>query len=531
MLPSRQLFSSSTTTCRGIMVDEARPNRHNQKGIFQRRVGVDRKHRLFIPPKAQQHQRYLYSSNKMRSSVNSTKSSMEFSTLPENVLIWMQNSCPMDVLPMIIAYAGPQKAQVLNQTNTYWHSIFSNETIWKQLCEELYKWKPGDEQPLSWKTFYQRSPCVPVDYPTIMDALAIASDHDEITTHDASNLNPRVMEQRRSIRILLRPGDYYMKEAIVVQAVGQNTSLSIETMDIPSRNTPSLVTEETSSSSTTDELEALPAPAAQSNKFPAQGFIKRARSFRKKLSCRSMDAVQDSNSSESEDEEQSSKTPVRATLISKFRAHNEPALWVRQGTLQLKNIAVNHNCNGIDIWNGNAAIQIQPSSGPDENPLPTRPKAYLQQVDVTSRSGRGIVNIDGGTCSISRCYVHDCAATGIYVGGPGSRATIEETDVIRNGGGNNQRRGIAPGHSGIYLEQGCAVVRNCNISQNSLTGISAVSQQNAILDMEATDLIANGAMQLEMPPTGSESHTRSSTQNNNMAETGSLRNRSGMVVE
>merc|ERR1712232_1173619 len=116
---------------------------------------------------------------------------------------------------------------------------------------------------------------------------------------------------------------------------------------------------------------------------------------------------------------------------------------------------------------------------------------------------------------MSRCYIHDCAATGIYVGGPGSRALIEETDVVRNGNGNGQRRGIARGHSGIYLEQGCAVVRNCNTSRNSLTGISAISQDNAILKMELTDVIANGgAVQVELPPTGTLSRERSATENN-----------------
>jgi len=520
MLPS-QLFPSSSH--RGIVVDEARPNRHKLKGIFQRRAGVDRKHRLFISSKTtgqqQQQQQRLYSS-KMRIS-NKVQS---LSTPPENVMTWMQSSCPMDVLPMIIAYAGPQKAQVLHRTSTFWHSIFSDETIWRQLCEELYKWKAGEEKPISWKTFYQRSPCVPVDYPTIVDALSIASDHDEITTHDASNLNPRVMEQRRSIRILLRPGDYYMKEAIVVQAVGRNTSLSIETIDMPRITPIDTIMEET-----TNDVEA-PVTNSSQNTYPARAFIQRAKSLRKKMSCRNMNAVQGANTIEREDGGQAFETPLRATLISKFRRYNEPVVRVRQGTLLMKNISINHNCSGIDIWNGNAAIQIQPALGPNEDPLPTRPTAYLHQVDVTSRSGRGIVNIDGGICSITRCYVHDCAATGIYVGGPGSRAVIEETDVIKNGGGNNQRRGIARGHSGLYLEQGCAVVRDCNISQNSLTGVSAVSQDNAILNMESTDLIANGAMQLEMPPTGTESHSRSLTQNNNVATTGSIRVRSGMVT-
>ena len=75
----------------------------------------------------------------------------------------------------------------------------------------------------------------------------------------------------------------------------------------------------------------------------------------------------------------------------------------------------------LDIWNGNAALQIQPPNGPDGQPLMmlTPPTAVLDHVEVSSVSGRGIVNIDGGNVVIKNCYVHDCAATGVYVGGPG----------------------------------------------------------------------------------------------------------------
>lgn len=187
-----------------------------------------------------------------------------------------------------------------------------------------------------------------------------------------------------------------------------------------------------------------------------------------------------------------------------------------------------------DIWNGNSAIQIQPPMGPDDQPLAAQPlpTAILDRVEITSASGRGIVNIDGGQVTITSCYVHDCAATGIYVGGPGSRATIERTDVVRNGNGNRQhRRGIARGHSGIYLEQGNASIIDCNVSQNSLTGISAVSPENAILTLAQSDLVSNGTFQLEMPAIGTPAHRSSVTVNNNLASVGLARSRSGLIME
>ncbi len=179
-------------------------------------------------------------------------------------------------------------------------------------------------------------------------------------------------------------------------------------------------------------------------------------------------------------------------------------------------------------------MQLQPPVGPDDQPLMVlpAPTATLDRVEITSASGRGIVNIDGGLVNIISCYVHDCAATGIYVGGPGSRANIERTDVIRNGSGNTQhRRGIARGHSGIYLEQGHASIVDCNVSQNSLTGISAVSPENAVLILQESDLVGNGTFQLEMPAAGTLAQMNSSTVNNNLATSGCARPRSGLIVD
>jgi Right handed beta helix region len=195
----------------------------------------------------------------------------------------------------------------------------------------------------------------------------------------------------------------------------------------------------------------------------------------------------------------------------------------------------NFSCvTSLDIWNGNAAVQIQPPNRPHDRPtnVISAPTLTMEHVEVTSASGRGIVNIDGGQLDIRNCYIHDCAATGIYVGGPGSRARIERTDVIRNGNGNTtHRRGIARGHSGVYLEQGHASILDCNISQNSLTGISAVSPDNAILNLQESELVSNGSFQLEMPSIGSVAYARSTTNNNTFAGTGLPRTRSGLVAE
>ena len=111
------------------------------------------------------------------------------------------------------------------------------------------------------------------------------------------------------------------------------------------------------------------------------------------------------------------------------------------------------------------------------------PTLNVSDCDIMSLSGRGLVVIDGGISNIDNCKVHDSAATSVYVGGSGSMATMTHTDMIDNGTGNtrNVRKGVARGHSGVYVEQGLAKIRNCNVWGNTLTGISAISTVQAWL--------------------------------------------------
>jgi hypothetical protein len=152
----------------------------------------------------------------------------------------------------------------------------------------------------------------------------------------------------------------------------------------------------------------------------------------------------------------------------------------------------------------------------------------LEHVKITSQSGRGIVCVDGGELILQDCAIYDCAATGLYIGGPESRASLQRSDVVRNGLG--MRRGIARGHSGIYLEQGFARVLDSNISYNTLTGVSAVSPDHAVLHLETCDLHANGTFQLELPPLGTPARRASVTNNNHLDDHASVQTmRSGLL--
>ena len=332
-----------------------------------------------------------------------------------------------------------------------------------------------------------------------------------------TNLNS---DGSKSVRVFIRPGKYFLKRSIIIHAEG-SSEVVIEAIK------PSNMNANGGSSFLTPRIKKLSVPSPNALKEMIN-------------SCRSSSVLEASTDSSTGsktglDENSNIPTPSRAMIILKTRSHNEPVFRIRQGKLVLKNLDLVHSCNGTDIWNGNAAVQVQPLFEATDNPLDSvpsslRPTAILHKVGITSFSGRGVVNIDGGSMSLIQCNIHHCAATGIYIGGKGSLALLEETDIVKNGNGNIlNRRGISRGHSGLYLEQGTTLVKNCNISENALTGISAISTDNATILVENSDLIANATVQLEMPPTDSISGGRSMSRNNTLASEGSSRSRSGLI--
>jgi len=64
-----------------------------------------------------------------------------------------------------------------------------------------------------------------------------------------------------------------------------------------------------------------------------------------------------------------------------------------------------------------------------------------------------------------------------------------------------------------------------------LTGVSAVSPENAVLIVKDSDLVANATDQLEMPPDGSSSRSKSSSVNNRIESRGRMQVRSGLRLE
>ena len=351
------------------------------------------------------------------------------------------------------------------------------------------------------------------------------------TRRSNSANNTKQLKQIRSIRILLRPGIYWLKQAIDIQAI-EGVTIYIGTVDLP-RNIYRPVRHITE---IMEQPLPLPLPESETN----TGSRKRGPSFLSLFNCKRQVPSEETDVEETDYTDDwrdngnflPTTQPKHATMIMRSRRNNEPVVRVRQGVVYMRNVEIQHNSLGLDIWNGNAAVQIQPPLGADEHPIHVepRPTAYLESVHVSSQTGRGIVNIDGGKVILRHSAVTDCAATGVYIGGPGSHAIIDSSDVIRNGVGNRIRRGIARGHSGIYLEQGIAGIRNSNVSSNTLTGISVVSPDNAFLALEGSTLMNNGTYQLELPPPGSLSRQRCVNENNVMMVRGVAALRSGLTL-
>jgi len=475
-----------------------------------------------------------------------------------NVLQWLKDDAPPELLPRILSFCGSRRLSALSKVNRKWNSIINDESIWRVMCEDAHKWTDGMQMPESWSNFYRQNPCVPVDYDTLEAAFDSISSGVSVDSTE-NNVRQRFRKQNSSARILLHPGPYFLRKSIVFNCIG-SAEVTIESigglkdprhastwcqnyhaepsMDENSSNTRKLLTG-LSSSDTIDSSEETKRPSSAT--------------LRQLFGCRSTSAALSSLSTprrgaeEEEEDAAGGMSPddrakfhkasfegpnPTAVVVFESSKQNQAIFRVRQGIAHIKGLKLLHYCEGVDIWNGNAAIQVQSPFAPNGRqvriqPPSVVPTAHVSDCDIVSFSGRGIVNIDGGISHVHKCFIHNSAATGLYLGGRGSKMTMTETDVVENGNGNERNnRGVSRGHSGVYIEQGTATIRDCNISKNSLTGISAVSTDHSTLQVEGSCLQSNGSIQVELPPIGSPSRRRSYSRDNTISTNGHGRARS-----
>lgn len=150
----------------------------------------------------------------------------------------------------------------------------------------------------------------------------------------------------------------------------------------------------------------------------------------------------------------------------------------------LQDISILHATKGNNIWQGNCAIHVQSP----------HVSFALQDCSIQSDTGRGMVVGRGAHAKLCQVVLHDCAATGLYVG---ERASVQmdQCHVVRNGhgfsGDQNDGPVVPPGHSGVYVEAGMAVVQDSSLQNNSLTGVSVV--RGGWMRLSGNWLAQNGA--------------------------------------
>lgn len=89
------------------------------------------RHKL-LPPSRQQPRRRLFP-------LRRTPKQPPPSSTDMNLMYFLQQDCPLDVLPKILAYCGPHKIASLALVSRQWNTVIMNDATWRILCEELYK--------------------------------------------------------------------------------------------------------------------------------------------------------------------------------------------------------------------------------------------------------------------------------------------------------------------------------------------------------------------------------------------------------
>ena len=80
-----------------------------------------------------------------------------------------------------------------------------------------------------------------------------------------------------------------------------------------------------------------------------------------------------------------------------------------------------------------------------------------------------------------------CAATGVYIGDEGSYSEIKHSNIIQNGYGNGVT--IPSGHSGVYVENAKAIIQDCLLGSNGLTGLSVVRE--GLVTLRDCNIVSN----------------------------------------
>jgi len=114
----------------------------------------------------------------------------------------------------------------------------------------------------------------------------------------------------------------------------------------------------------------------------------------------------------------------------------------------------------------------------------------VQDCDITSWSGRGVVADRGANVKLINTKIHDCAATGAYA--EKSSMRLHKCFINNNGKGP---RTMSQGHSGLFFTKSHFVVSSCVITDNDYSGLCVYDTESTGI-LENTIISRNGAIQV-----------------------------------
>ena len=57
----------------------------------------------------------------------------------KNVLEWMSDDAPSELLPKILSFCGSRKLNALSRVNKGWNAVVKDDSVWRTLCEDTHK--------------------------------------------------------------------------------------------------------------------------------------------------------------------------------------------------------------------------------------------------------------------------------------------------------------------------------------------------------------------------------------------------------
>jgi hypothetical protein len=312
------------------------------------------------------------------------------SSSPVNVWNLLQRDAPQEVMTHVLAFAGPSATFALGGTSRFWHAAAHHETTYQALCEVTSKPQLpsvrlcNNTAASSYKQWYWENICVPHDCPTLHQAVRLANSQ---FAHAA-----QAGGSGKRISIWLQPAhDYRLEDTLIVRAVGPNACLVLHTLP-------------TSNSNSSETPRSNKKPRRDSHSNPSASA---------------------SSSSSSSDDDDDHPNGERALLSMDTEISNQPMIRLTAGALELRHVTLEHYspvqlADLIHTRNENAALllcdtkqrqSVLVPQSKEQKQQPTRrvimevPTLTLDGVDITSFSGRGVLNRCRGRLTVHNSFV------------------------------------------------------------------------------------------------------------------------------